>query len=111
MTPTARQGELLDFIRRRIAQTGVAPSYEEMARALGIKSKAGVCKLVQGLKQRGRIRYLPRHARSIGIVDPDDIQDALISALQTAQAAVPANRFPTEAKAIRDALRLAGATL
>lgn len=65
---TPQQRALLDAITRIQAETGVAPSYSEMAAAIGAKSKATVARLMQGLEDRGHIRRMPRRARSYGLV-------------------------------------------
>ena len=65
---TARQRALLDVISERVAEHGVAPSYDEMKAALGLASKNGVYRLVIGLEERGYIRRLPNKARAIEVL-------------------------------------------
>lgn len=65
---TAKQQELLKFIAERVADTGVPPSFDEMAAHVGLASKAGVHRLVTALEERGRIRRMPNHARAIEII-------------------------------------------
>ena len=43
---------------RRLAETGVSPSFEEMKEALDLKSKSGVHRLISALEERGFIRRL-----------------------------------------------------
>ena len=50
---TARQREAYDFIMKTSNENGVAPSYQEIADAMGLKSKSGVVKLVDILVARG----------------------------------------------------------
>jgi SOS-response transcriptional repressor LexA len=69
---TARQKQLLDFIRSEIARCGVAPSYDEMAAAIGVRSKSGVNRLLLGLEERGAIRRLPSRRRAIEVIEVDD---------------------------------------
>jgi SOS-response transcriptional repressor LexA len=38
---TAKQHELLRFIQRKLEDTGISPSFEEMKEALDLKSKSG----------------------------------------------------------------------
>jgi repressor LexA len=64
---TQKQRQLLDFLRAK--QGGVAPSYDEMKDALGLKSKSGVVRLVAALEERGLIRRLPFRKRSIVIAE------------------------------------------
>lgn len=66
---TARQTKLLDFIRDRVQQDGFAPSYADMAAHLELKSKSGICRMVEGLEARGAVRRISKRARSIEVVD------------------------------------------
>jgi repressor LexA len=69
---TAVQLECIDFIRARLSQSEVAPSYDEMKDALGLKSKSCVHRLVVALETRGAIRRIPQSARTIQLVTPSD---------------------------------------
>ncbi len=70
---TRKQHELLVFINRRIAETGVSPSFDEMKDALDLKSKSGVHRLVSGLEERGFIRRLAHKARALEVMRlPED---------------------------------------
>ncbi|HWG81003.1 MAG TPA: MarR family transcriptional regulator, partial [Stellaceae bacterium] len=62
---TRKQYELLVFINRRLSESGVSPSFEEMKEALGLKSKSGIHRLIGGLEERGFIRRLPHRARAL----------------------------------------------
>jgi repressor LexA len=67
---TARQQQCLSFVHRyRQLQHGVSPSYDEIKTALGLKSKSGVHRLVQGLAARGHISRVAKNARSIAPVE------------------------------------------
>ncbi|MDB5620538.1 MAG: lexA [Tardiphaga sp.] len=69
-TLTVKQAELLAFIDRHIAATGLGPSFQQMADAIGLKSKSGVHRLITALERLGRIRRpLGRSARAIEVVD------------------------------------------
>ncbi|KLI63953.1 transcriptional repressor LexA [Aurantiacibacter marinus] len=65
---TAKQHELLLFINRRLEETGISPSFEEMKEALDLKSKSGVHRLISALEERGFIRRLPNRARALEVV-------------------------------------------
>ena len=65
---TRKQHELLVYINRRLADSGVSPSFEEMKEALGLKSKSGIHRLISGLEERGFIRRLPHRARALEVV-------------------------------------------
>ena len=62
---TAKQHELLLFIQRKLEESGISPSFEEMKDALDLKSKSGVHRLISALEERGFIRRLPNRARAI----------------------------------------------
>ena len=65
---TRKQMELLDFIRNRMGEDGVPPSFDEMKEALDLKSKSGIHRLITALEERGFIRRLAHRARAIEIV-------------------------------------------
>lgn len=65
---TKKQFELLKFIDRRLSDSGISPSFEEMKEALGLKSKSGIHRLISGLEERGFIRRLPHRARALEVV-------------------------------------------
>lgn len=62
---TVRQRDLLNFIRKYIAEHGVTPSFDEMKQALGLASKSGVHRLVTALVERGYVDTMPNRARAI----------------------------------------------
>ncbi|RVQ69063.1 transcriptional repressor LexA [Croceicoccus ponticola] len=71
---TRKQHELLQFIQRRLEESGISPSFEEMKKALDLKSKSGVHRLISALEERGFIRRLPNRARALEILrQPDDV--------------------------------------
>lgn len=71
---TRKQRELLVFIRDRLAQSGVAPSFDEMKDALDLKSKSGIHRLITGLVERGYLQRLPNRARALEVVRlPEDL--------------------------------------
>lgn len=81
---TRKQHELLIFIDKRLQETGVSPSFDEMKDALELKSKSGIHRLITALEERGFIRRLPHRARALEILKlPDD------KSLETRPTAVP----------------------
>ncbi|MEK9671594.1 MAG: transcriptional repressor LexA [Rhodospirillaceae bacterium] len=71
---TKKQHELLVFIDKRLNETGVSPSFEEMKGALDLKSKSGIHRLITGLVERGFIRRLPNRARALEVLRrPEDL--------------------------------------
>src|SRR3954447_1437604 len=65
---TAKQRELLFFIKQRLGRTGISPSFDEMREALELKSKSGVHRLISALEERGFIRRLPNRAGWLEVV-------------------------------------------
>ncbi|MEO6040501.1 MAG: transcriptional repressor LexA [Croceibacterium sp.] len=71
---TAKQHELLRYIQRKLEETGISPSFEEMKEALELKSKSGVHRLISALEERGFIRRLPNRARALEVLrEPEDV--------------------------------------
>lgn len=68
---TERQLCLLDFIRERIAEEGVAPSYEEMRRHLRLRSDGPVREMVDRLVRSGQL--LRRRGVDRGLSLPTDV--------------------------------------
>lgn len=52
-TRTRRQKEVLDFIARYIDSHGYEPSYQVIARHIGVSSKAGIAKHIKALEEQG----------------------------------------------------------
>ncbi|MEX2450024.1 MAG: transcriptional repressor LexA [Rhodospirillales bacterium] len=74
---TRKQHELLVYIDRRIKQTGVSPSFDEMKQALGLRSKSGIHRLISGLEERGFIKRLAHRARALEVIRLPDNLDQL----------------------------------
>src|SRR4051812_22797001 len=88
---TAKQRELLLFIDKRLGETGISPSFDEMREALDLKSKSGVHRLISALEERGFIRRLPNRARALEVVKlPETRPTATVTQLRPI-AAAPAN--------------------
>lgn len=64
---TKKQRELLLYIHEHMSGDDVAPSFEEMKDALGLKSKSGIHRLITGLVERGYLERLPHRARALAI--------------------------------------------
>jgi repressor LexA len=93
---TAKQHELLRFIQRKLEDTGISPSFEEMKEALDLKSKSGVHRLISALEERGFIRRLPNRARALEVLrEPENV------AAERRAAPLPDNviRMPTAPRA------------
>lgn len=61
MTPM--QNRLYQYLLDRIDEP-VGPSYDDMASAMGLRSKAGVARLLDALAEQGLITRIPRRDRS-----------------------------------------------
>ena len=65
---TNKQYELLTFIDEILESRGIAPSFEEMKKAINLKSKSGIHRLIIALEERGYLRRLPNRARALEIL-------------------------------------------
>lgn len=65
---THKQKELLEVIIDKSRTDDIVPSYEEMADLIGLKSKSGVHRIIDGLEERGYIRRLPNRHRAIEVI-------------------------------------------
>ena len=65
---TKKQKTLLLLIDKKIKETGITPSYDEMKDSLGLASKSGIHRLITALEDRGFIRRLPNKARAIEVL-------------------------------------------
>ena len=65
---TSKQHELLLFINKRLNESGVSPSFDEMREALDLKSKSGVHRLISALEERGFIGRLANRARALEVL-------------------------------------------
>jgi repressor LexA len=66
---TARQLQLLDFIKAYIAEHGIAPSFDEMVVALGVSTKSVIHRHLKKLEGRGYILRIPALARAIHVFE------------------------------------------
>jgi repressor LexA len=77
---TSKQRDLLMFIHRRLGESGISPSFDEMREALDLKSKSGVHRLISALEERGFIRRLPNRARALEVVKMPEVAAPAASA-------------------------------
>lgn len=90
---TKKQRELLIYIHEHMSGDDIAPSFEEMKDALGLKSKSGIHRLITGLVERGYLERLPHRARALAIKKlPDGLKTAEDSPPPPAQ--IPAYQIP-----------------
>ena len=64
-----RRQLVLDFIRAYIRLHGVPPSYEVIAKGIGLSSKSNVHRIVHRLKEDGHLTIRPYKFHSIRLVD------------------------------------------
>ena len=62
---TLKQKKLLDFINSYFKKNRIFPTYDEMRKALNIKSKSSIHKLISCIEERGFITRIPHKARAI----------------------------------------------
>jgi repressor LexA len=62
---TARQAEILDFIRRTLTERGAPPTREEIARAFGFRSLNAAEQHLQALQKKGLIELVAGTSRGI----------------------------------------------
>lgn len=96
---TRKQHELICFIRDRLDETGISPSFEEMKDALNLKSKSGIHRLISALEERGFLRRLPNRARALEVTRMPEGWERSVRAITPATASGGADvlRFPSRA--------------
>lgn len=89
--PTKDQKKLLDFLRSYISAHGFSPTYDEMAEALGSRSKGNMARMVKCLEDRGLIRKRFGYRRAIEVVDSEqrDLASIVERYLPTLRSTVP----------------------
>jgi repressor LexA len=70
MAVTRRQKEILDFLESFVARNGYSPSFEEIARGMGLKSLATVHKHITNLEKKGLLDRVHNRSRSIDVLAP-----------------------------------------
>jgi repressor LexA len=71
---TDRQSEILDYIKRHIADTGFPPTRADIAKELGFKSPNAAQEHLKALAKKGAIEITPDASRGIRIPQ-DDVRD------------------------------------
>ena len=70
MAVTRRQKEILDFLESFVMRNGYSPSFEEIARGMGLKSLATVHKHITNLEKKGMLDRVHNRSRSIDVLPP-----------------------------------------
>jgi repressor LexA len=68
MSLTPRQAEVLELIRRHLAETGLPPTRAEIAHRLGFRSANAAEEHLRALARKGAIELLPGASRGIRVV-------------------------------------------
>lgn len=66
---TARQAEILEFIRSTLSESGAPPTREEIARAFGFRSPNAAEQHLQALRKKGLIELVAGTSRGIRLKD------------------------------------------
>src|ERR1700677_149353 len=70
MAVTRRQKEILDFLESFVTRYSYSPSFEEIARGMGLKSLATVHKHITNLEKKGLLDRVHNRSRSIHGLPP-----------------------------------------
>jgi len=70
-TYTAKQREVLEFVRQSLEERGIAPTLEEIGGALGGTSRVTALAHLRALERKGAIRRRARESRAIEVLDAD----------------------------------------
>jgi repressor LexA len=68
-TLTARQLEVLNFVRKTLKASGLPPTRSEIAEALGFRSANAAEEHLRALARKGAIELLPGASRGIRLPD------------------------------------------
>lgn len=74
---TARQREILDFIRAEIHRRGFPPSVREIGEAVGLSSSSTVHSHLAALEAKGLLRRDPSKPRALEVLDYRDTERAI----------------------------------
>lgn len=77
ITLTARQLEILDFIRESIKSNNMPPTAAEIADAMNLSSTNGVRGHLQALARKGAIELIPNASRGIRLLQIDMFEEGL----------------------------------
>ncbi len=91
---TKQQFKLLSFLKSYQEEQGIIPSYDEMKKGLGIKSKSGIHALVSALEERGFLKRLHNRARAIEILKFPTLHHSPASGLMAREDPLPASAIP-----------------
>ena len=73
---TARQRQVLEFIREEVVDTGMPPTVAEITAAMGVSSTNGIRGHLQALERKGAIELVPNASRGIRLLDQPESEEA-----------------------------------
>jgi len=76
-TLTARQSQVLDFIKQHISEEGIAPTRSEIALAMGFRSKTAAVDHLKALQKKGYVHLHSERSRGIKILVEDEEDEGL----------------------------------
>ncbi|RTR28910.1 transcriptional repressor LexA [Shewanella atlantica] len=74
---TPRQAEILELIKRNIADTGMPPTRAEIAKRLGFKSANAAEEHLKALAKKGCIEIMPGTSRGIRLTQANETEEEL----------------------------------
>ena len=86
---TARQNQVLEFIRNHIESNQVPPTRAEIARGLGFRSPNAAEEHLKALARKGAIVMVPGASRGIRVVEAEAHTTDMVSAAPAANDALP----------------------
>jgi len=104
MAVTRRQKEVIDFLETFVSRNGYSPSFEEIARGMGLKSLATVHKHITNLEKKGLLDRVHNRSRSIDLLPPGTLTR---SSLKLPLAGRIAAGLPVEAMETQETISLA----
>jgi repressor LexA len=66
---TSQRQLVLDFIKAYMRLHGISPSYEVIAKGLGLKSKSNIHRIIHRLQSDGYLTVTPYKFRSVKVKD------------------------------------------
>ncbi|MGO4738619.1 LexA family protein [Bosea sp. 2KB_26] len=102
---TPRLAQLLAFIQSASRRNACAPSYAEMATALGIRSRGAVAAMIDRLEERGFVRRVSGTARSITIIEQAGLSPALEAEIEAYCRNIRISRQEFDKRAAQSLLR------
>lgn len=97
---TEQQSKLLSFIKKTVDKKNISPSFDEMRKAVGLKSKSGIHRLVNALVERGYLRQIKNRHRALEVIrmPGDAITESSAKSRKQSPASVPLNTVPLYGK-------------